>query len=67
MIKYNYGGIEGLTLIRPTVFSDHRGCNFELYDSLKFKDVISADEYLQDNFKTLFIKNSIYKNKKIHL
>ena len=42
MIKYNYGGIEGLTLIRPTVFSDHRGCNFELYDSLKFKDVISA-------------------------
>ena len=38
MTKYNYGGIEGLTLIRPTVFSDHRGCNFELYDSLKFKD-----------------------------
>ncbi|HAI16723.1 MAG TPA: hypothetical protein DCM10_01055 [Xanthomarina gelatinilytica] len=65
MIKYNYGGIEGLTLIRPTVFSDHRGCNFELYDSLKFKDVISTDEYLQDNFKNKeFVLDTLSRSKK---
>tara|TARA_Y100000593_G_scaffold92636_1_gene184927 strand:- start:486 stop:1010 length:525 start_codon:yes stop_codon:yes gene_type:complete len=65
MIKYNYGGIEGLTLIRPTVFSDYRGCNFELYDSLKFKDVISSDKHLQDNFKNKeFVLDTLSRSKK---
>ena len=51
MPEFNINGISGLTLFTPTLYEDERGHNFESYDSLKFREEISSDEYLKNVFK----------------
>lgn len=41
--------IEGLLLIKPSVFSDERGVFYETYSKLKYKELGLPDNFLQDN------------------
>lgn len=43
------GNIEGLYLVKPQVFSDERGYNFEAYHAKDFKEAGLDMEFVQDN------------------
>ena len=43
-------GLEGLLLIRPTVFADHRGYFFESFNAERFRKATGVDNhFVQDN------------------
>ena len=65
MVKFNFKGIEGLTLIKPKIYKDERGYNFESYDRLKFKEIISQNEILKFYFRNKdFVLDTFSKSKK---
>ena len=65
MVKFNFKGIKGLTLIKPKIYKDERGHNFEAYDSSKFKETIYQDENLKFRFKNKdFVLDTFSKSKK---
>lgn len=42
-------GIEGLTIIKPTVYGDSRGSFMETYNRKDFEKIGITDEFVQDN------------------
>ncbi len=43
-------GIEGVLLIKPRVFGDHRGCFLETYNQKKYAEIGVSQTFVQDNF-----------------
>ena len=50
-VVYNINDIPGLTLIRPKLFKDKRGENFEGFDTKNFSNIIKPDTTLRKAFK----------------
>ena len=47
-------GIEGLVIIKPTVFGDDRGFFMETYNKKNFVEIGITDEFVQDNHSKSF-------------
>jgi len=41
--------IEGLVLLKPKVFGDHRGYFLESFNSKKYREIFEVPEFIQDN------------------
>jgi dTDP-4-dehydrorhamnose 3,5-epimerase len=48
-MKFTKTSIEGLVIIDPAIFGDHRGHFLESYNEKEFKEVISKVCFVQDN------------------
>ena len=48
-MKYINTNIEGLTIIEPKIFGDHRGYFLETYNQEKFEETFGSVIFLQDN------------------
>jgi len=44
--------LEGVKLIKPTIYEDFRGTNFESYNKTKYRDEIPFDEFVVDSIST---------------
>mgnify|MGYP003125301185 FL=1 len=63
-VAYNINDIPGLTLIRPKLFKDNRGENFEGFDTKNFSNIIKPDITLRKAFKhKRFILDTFSKSK----
>lgn len=64
-VAYNVSDIPGLTLIRPKLYKDNRGENFEGFDTGIFNNIIKQDHTLRKAFKhKRFVLDTFSKSKK---
>ena len=44
--------LDGVKLVKPVVYEDHRGTNFELYNETKFRDEVIFNNFVVDSIST---------------